>query len=205
MTENNPFVEDSEDKPYLKHEYEKKEFVRNNEPIDVSHFMIDPATMKMGFGDYDKAQGGYLWVWAKDIFSKVDKPNANYTKAFSVWVLPKYINGDQNITHPPSLWQRRGYGEYTAFQQIGSLIWEGLKENEGKLPIVKWIGSESKTIGMGRTSIPKFELSGWQQRPESFVIPSWHTSEDDSSSHSQDTLIETTSSDPVSFNDEIPF
>lgn len=204
MTENNPFVVDSEDSPYMKHHFQEKTFYRGKEAIDVSHFMIDPATMLMGFGKYDTVNG-YSYVWGKDLFSKVDKPDEDYKKAFSVWVLPKYINGNQNITHPPSLWQRNSYGEYTAFQQIGNLIWEGLKENEGKLPIVKWIKSESISIGMGSTSIPKFELSGWQQRPESFVIPTWHTSEDDSSSQSPNTLTETTSSDSISLNDEIPF
>ena len=88
---------------------------------------------------------------------------------------------------------------------MGNLIWQGLKENEGKLPIVKWVKSESVSIGKGSTSIPQFELSGWQQRPESFVIPTWHTSEDDSSSQSPNTLTETTSSDSISLNDEIPF
>jgi hypothetical protein len=204
MTENNPFVVDSEDSPYMKHHFQEKTFYRGKEAIDVSHFMIDPATMLMGFGKYDTVNG-YSYVWGKDLFSKVDKPDEDYKKAFSVWVLPKYINGDQNITHAPSLWQRNSYGEYTGFQQIGNLIWQGLKENEGKLPIVKWVGSESINIGMGSTSIPKFELSGWQQRPESFVIPTWHTSEDDSSSQSPNTLTETTSSDSISLNDEIPF
>ena len=50
MTENNPFVVDSEDSPYMKHHFQEKTFYRGKEAIDVSHFMIDPATMLMGFG-----------------------------------------------------------------------------------------------------------------------------------------------------------
>lgn len=202
MTDN-PFVVDSEDSPYLKHDFKEKAFYRGKEAIDVSHFMIDPETMLMGFGKYD-AVNGFQYKWAENLFSKVEKPDEEFKKAFSVWVLPKYINGDQNVTHAPCLWQRHSYGEYTGFQQIGNLIWEGLKTNEGKLPIVKWLGSESISIGMGQTAIPKFELAGWQPRPDSFVIPNWSNTEGEESK-SPDSPTESLPSDPISLNDEIPF
>ena len=56
---------------------------------------------------------------------------------------------------------------------------ESLKpENQNKLPVVKWVGSEAKTVGMGNTAIPKFELAAFKERPDNFIIPSWVSSEE---------------------------
>ena len=48
-------------------------------------------------------------------------------------------------------------------------------ENEGKLPVVKYTGSESISIGKGSTSIPHFEFVGYKDRPADFVIPDWYS------------------------------
>ena len=48
-------------------------------------------------------------------------------------------------------------------------------ENEGKLPVVKYTGSESISIGKGATSIPHFEFVGMKDRPTDFVIPDWYS------------------------------
>ena len=75
-------------------------------------------------------------------------------------MLPKYVEGSNNIEHPVSLWQRHSFGEYKGFQEMGASFYaESQKpENEGKLPVVKYTGSESISIGKGVTSIPHFEF-----------------------------------------------
>jgi hypothetical protein len=201
----NPFVTDSEDSPYLKHHYQEKNWYRGKEVIDVNYFMVDPETILMGWGAYTKDKG-YDYQWQKDLFSPINKPSDEHKKAFSVWVLPKYVSGEQNIEHAACLWQRHSYGEYTGFQQMGNCFYEASKlpENQNKLPIIKYISSESISIGMGSTSIPKFELAGFKERPDNFVIPAWYGSEED---ESNSPIKDTSSSDAKStfIDDEIPF
>lgn len=175
----NPFIVDSEDSVYISHKAATKSWYKNKEELDVNYFMIDTATMKFGWGKYDPAEG-YSYVWQKDLFTPMDKPSDEHKKAFSVWVLPKYVDGDKNIEHAPCLWQRHSFGEYSGFQQMGASFYEeSLKpENQNKLPVVKWVGSEAMTVGMGNTAIPKFELAAFKERPDNFIIPSWVSSEE---------------------------
>ena len=204
---NNPFIVDSEDSPYISHKAATKSWYRNKEELDINYFMIDTTTMKFGWGKYDPAEG-YNYVWQKDLFTPMDKPSDDHKKAFSVWVLPKYVDGDKNIEHPPCLWQRHSFGEYSGFQQMGASFYEeSLKpENQNKLPVVKWVGSEAMTVGMGNTAIPKFELAAFKERPDNFIIPTWVSSEEGTT---QNTLLpEEPSSDAQTstfVDDEIPF
>ena len=176
MTDN-PFVFDSEDTPYLKHHFQEKCWYRGKEKIDANYFMVDPATMLMGWGKYTAGEG-YSYIWQKDLFSPVTRPDEEYKKAFSVWMQPIYVQGkDNNVHHPISLWQRHSFGEYKGFQEMGASFYNEIQkpENEGKLPAVKYTGSESISIGKGATSIPHFEFVGMKDRPIDFVIPDWYS------------------------------
>ena len=173
MTDN-PFEGfDSEDSSYIKHHFQEKCWYRGDEKIDVNYFMVDINTMKIGWGKYSAAEG-YSYIFQKDLFTPIDRPDEEYKKAFSVWLLPKYVNAKQNITQAVSLWQRHSFGEFKGFQEMGASFYaESQKqENKDKLPVVKWTGSESISIGKGATSIPHFELAGFKDRPSEFVIPS---------------------------------
>jgi hypothetical protein len=203
----NPFIVDSEDSVYISHKAATKSWYKNKEELDVNYFMIDTVTMRFGWGKYDPAEG-YSYVWQKDLFTPMDKPSDEHKKAFSVWVLPKYVDGDKNIEHAPCLWQRHSFGEYSGFQQMGASFYEeSLKpENENKLPVVKWVGSEAMTVGMGNTAIPKFELAAFKERPDNFIIPSWVSSEEGEAK--ADFLPDEPSSDAKTstfVDDEIPF
>jgi hypothetical protein len=175
MTDN-PFVFDSEDTPYLKHHFQEKCWYRGKERIDANYFMIDPSSMLMGWGKYTSGEG-FSYIWGKDLFDNVARPDEEYKKAFSVWVLPKFVEGSNNIEHPVSLWQRHSFGEYKGFQEMGASFFAETQkpENEGKLPVVKYTGSESISIGKGATSIPHFEFVGMKDRPTEFVIPDWYS------------------------------
>ena len=50
----NPFVTDSEDSPYLKHHYQEKNWYRGKDVLDVNYFMVDPETILLGWGAYTK-------------------------------------------------------------------------------------------------------------------------------------------------------
>nr|BAR33135.1 hypothetical protein [uncultured Mediterranean phage uvMED] len=203
----NPFIVDSEDSVYISHKAATKSWYKNKEELDVNYLMIDTATMRFGWGAYSP-ESGYSYVWQKDLFTPMDKPSDDHKKAFSVWVLPKYVDGDKNIEHAPCLWQRHSFGEYSGFQQMGASFYEeSLKpENQNKLPVVKWVGSEAMSVGMGNTAIPKFELAAFKERPDNFIIPSWVSSEEGEAK--ADFLPKEPSSDAKTStfeDDEIPF
>lgn len=204
----NPFIVDSEDSPYIKFPTKHESWYKGDEEIDVNYFMIDTSTMKFGWGWYEQPTRTYHYTWQKDLFTPIDRPSENHKKAFSVWVLPKYVDGDKNIEHAPCLWQRNSFGEYSGFQEMGACFYtESQKEeNKNKLPIVKFIGSEPKSIGMGNTAIPKFELAAFKERPDNFIIPSWVSSEEGEAK--ADFLPDEPSSDAKTStfeDDEIPF
>ncbi len=173
MTDN-PFEGfDSEDSHYIKHHFQEKCWYRGDERIDVNYFMVDIDTIQIGWGKYTSGEG-YSYVWQKDIYTPIARPDEEYKKAFSVWVLPKYVEGNQNITQSVGLWQRHSFGEFKGFQSMGASFYAESKkpENKGKLPVVKWTGSESISVGKGSTAIPNFEFAGFKDRPAEFVIPS---------------------------------
>jgi hypothetical protein len=173
MTDN-PFEGfDSEDSHYIKHHFQEKCWYRGDESIDVNYFMVDIDTIQIGWGKYTSGEG-YSYVWQKDIYTPIARPDEEYKKAFSVWVLPKYVEGKQNITQSVGLWQRHSFGEFKGFQSMGASFYAESKkpENQGKLPVVKWTGSESISVGKGSTAIPNFEFAGFKDRPAEFVIPS---------------------------------
>ena len=208
----NPFIFDSEDTPYLKHHFQEKTWYRGKESIDVNYLMIDPETMLMGWGKYTAGEG-YSYVWQKDLFSNLPKPDEEYKRAFSVWVLPKYVEGANNISHSVSLWQRHSFGEFKGFQEMGASFFAETQkpENAGLLPVVKWTGSETISIGKGSTSIPHFEFVGMKPRPEEFIIPDWFSeSLSDNSNHNfplesdSDSKVEVKTSSTWE-DDEIPF
>ena len=131
MTDN-PFVFDSEDTPYLKHHFQEKCWYRGKEKIDANYFMVDPATMLMGWGKYTAGEG-YSYIWQKDLFSPVTRPDEEYKKAFSVWMQPIYVQGkDNNVHHPISLWQRHSFGEYKGFQEMGASFYNEIQKPENE-------------------------------------------------------------------------
>ena len=181
----NPFEEteiDSENPPFIKHDFAEKTWYRGEEAIDVNYFMIDLSTLKTGWGIYTKEEN-YEYRFSKDLFTKIPRPPNKETKftttgeekwkqAFSVWLLPKYIKGDKNLTLDPCLWQRFSVGEYQGFLNMGREFWDESQkpENKNKLPIVEWTHSETKKIGVGASCIPHFKLVKFQERPDAFTL-----------------------------------
>ena len=55
----NPFEEteiDSENQPFIKHDFAEKTWYRGEEAVDVNYFMIDISTLKTGWGIYTKEE-----------------------------------------------------------------------------------------------------------------------------------------------------
>ena len=126
---------------------------------------------------------------------------------------PKFISDTQNFDLGRAvLWQRQSFGEYDGFRKMCSMFYEQsqLTENLDKLPIVKYTGSEQQKIGKGTSRIPEFELVGFKDRAEGFVLPSFALEDGNSSDptlteSSSSASVEPSASEGGIIDDEIPF
>jgi hypothetical protein len=210
MSEYNPFVEvDSEVFHFIKHHHQEMTWYSGKESLDSNYFMVDVDTMKLGWGKWS-ATKGYEYYWQDDLYTAIPRPGDDFSKAFSVWVLPKWVGDDNSVEHDPKLWRRHSFGEYKGFMNMGACFFNELKlpENKGKLPIVKHTESEKIGTGNGGTSIPHFELVGFKERPDTFVLPAY--GEHSEGDNSPVNLTESPSESKVEerkpiVDDEIPF
>jgi len=202
----NPFVVvDSEVSNYIKHDYKSGNWYNGTDILDANYFMVDPDTIKLGWSSYD-VNTGYDEVWQDDIYTPIAKPSEEHKNAFFIWMLPKYIEGDKNITHRPMLWKRSSHAEYTGFMNMGRQFFEASKlpENKGKLPVLKHLRSEEIKYKSGFKSMtPLFELVSFQDRPDTFIMPEQNLAGE--GALSPDEATSQPQSSPASLNDEIPF
>lgn len=168
----NPFVLDSEDNKYVKHNYQTGKWCIGDLDIDVTHMMVDLDSMKLGWSSYDNSTKSYDTIWQPDLYTKIDRPSENHKRSFSVWVFPKFVEGKQNFDHGALLWQRNSNSEFQGFMELGRVCWEEQANNEGLLPVVKVLESTEIVYKSGfKAYTPHFELLKFQERPEKFVIP----------------------------------
>ena len=184
--EKNPFVIDSEQNHYIKLDYQTGNWVSNGENLDVNFMMVDFSTIKMGWIWYENATKTYHEVWQPDLYTQIPKPGENYKRGFSVLVLPIYIEGDKNIKHPPMLWKRNSYAEYSGFMEMGKCFFDQIQNNDNLLPVVSVLESQEIVYSSGfKAYKPQFQMAKWQPRPDNFVVPleidiKEHGAEDDS-------------------------
>jgi len=207
----NPFdIVDSEVSNYLKHIFDEGGWKVGKEKIDANYFQVDTATIKLGWGMYN---GDYNYVWQDDLHKAIPKPDEDYKNAFSAWLYPKFISDTQNFDLGRAvLWQSHTWGEYKGFIKMCSMFYEEAQhtENLDKLPIVKYTGSEQQKIGKGTSRIPEFELVGFKDRAEGFVLPSFALEDGNSSDptlteSSSSASVEPSASEGGIIDDEIPF
>jgi len=144
---------------------DQKFYVNGETPVEFQYMQLDPATFRSGWGAYKN--GGYNFQWDKKFGVVDDKPEDDYKRAFSAWVLP------QGHAHP-LLWQRFTYAESMAFNNILGTFWNQKDANVGLLPVVKYLGSKAIQVGAGKTSDLSFEFAKFSNRSEEFILPAWH-------------------------------
>ena len=152
---------------YLAFKTQQQQWYVNGEtPIEFTYMQVDPASFKSGWGKYTPVSG-YEYVWDNKFGVMDTRPDEDFRRAFSAWVMPQG-------TASPLLWQRFTYAESTAFNQLLGTFWNA-KETAGQnLPVVKYEGSKEITIGMGKSSEITFSFAKFAPRADGFVVPSWY-------------------------------
>ena len=157
---------------YLNHKSGKKCFFRGKDEIcEFDYMQIDPATIKTGWGYYDKAKESFVEVWDKEAGSITERPGEQYRKGFSMWVK---VDSEEE----PLLWQRFSAGEFASFKQIVGLFWFQHEAEKPKLPVVKLRRDkdgqedvrEEPNWGNG-VNIAQFDFVHFSDRDPAFVIP----------------------------------
>ena len=188
--------------PFLKWKTGDQKFYNGESPIEFQYLQLDPATFLSGWGAY-KQVSGYDFVWDQQFGVMSAKPEEDYKRAFSAWVLPQ---GSSR----PLLWQNMSYAETQAFNKILALFWNEKDANADLLPVVKYVGSKKIQVGMGQSSELSFEFAKFAPRSNEFVIPSWYYEDDTSDVKGNDGLSDlvdkqVNDSNDLLTDDDIPF
>jgi len=190
MTRVNPFVFDSDTSVYISHQAKHEGWIRQEEKLDINYMQVDIDSYKLGWMAYINKT--YQEAWQEKVHIPIDRPSEEYTRAFSIWVYPVFIEGDKNINHGVCLWQRNTLGEWQGFQSMMQKILASEKDvhnSENLLPTVKYTGFERKKNNNGNDSlIPQFEVVKWSERKEDFVKPEWFDESSPSDNQNDDFL-----------------
>jgi hypothetical protein len=62
-------------------------------------------------------------------------------------------------------WSSNGAGSNMALEGLYMMCAKDRAVNEGKVPVVKYVGAELMKVGKGNTRKPKWELVQWIPRP----------------------------------------
>jgi hypothetical protein len=160
----------SEEKPQIYFGFKTigQQFFANGEtPIVFEELKLDINSFKSGWGTYTKAEG-FKYQWDAEFGKAETRPDKEWKRAFSCWVLPK--------GHHPMLWQRFSYSEATAFNSILDLFWDEKSQNPGKFPVVKYTGCKPIQVGQGSSSELSFKFVSWSDK--GFEIPEWYIDPD---------------------------
>ena len=113
--------------------------------------------------DMDSVKTGWIcWpengapekLWASALGEKVASPGRDFDMAFSCEFS---LNGERKI------WESAQKGALIGFDALFEQMSAAREGN--KLAELKWEGAEAKQMGKGNTSIPKWSIVGWVDRP----------------------------------------
>ena len=188
--------------PYLKWKTGDMSFYNGDNPIEFQYLQLDPSTFLSGWGCY-KQVSGYDFVWDQQFGVMGTKPEEEYKRAFSAWVLPQGLSR-------PLLWQNMTFAETQAFNKILGLFWKDKDNNGDLLPVVKFTGARKLQVGLGQSSELSFEFAKFAPRSNEFVIPSWYYEDDTSDVKGNDGLSDLVNkqindNNDLLTDDDIPF
>ena len=143
----------------------------------ISGFMIDPASIKTGYGKLGKGEAPD-WVWAEVPGTRMTPPSDDHKIATYIDVYVTEADGAPSEGWKP--WATNAAASRAAQKRIWSDIHKGAVKNKGKVAVVKVTGSETKEFGPAVVNVPVLELVGFADRPgDAAVAPAPSPSSDD--------------------------
>tara|TARA_B100000965_G_scaffold104531_1_gene86123 strand:- start:569 stop:1114 length:546 start_codon:yes stop_codon:yes gene_type:complete len=134
----------------------------NGEQIELKHFILDHMSLKTGW--IQIASGSAPDCHWDESLGKVGKqPSSDHRRGFQVQVYLKDGGWYQ--------WQQNQVGVLQGFSPLMSAIFDKVKDNPDKVPVVKYLEFEVNSKGKGTTRVPKFEVVKWADYPKDAEEP----------------------------------
>ena len=130
-------------------------WVVNKEEIELKQFVVDHESVKSGWGLMAEGQAPQ-WIWDERLGVSGKRPDGEYRRGFSIKLYLKDIGVVE--------WSSTGTGPVMGFESVFEEIWNAKDKHAGKVPVVKYAGSEAIKVGKGNTRKPKFEVVKWVDR-----------------------------------------
>ena len=152
---------DEQQLQFIKHSSKNKCFMAGENKLNIQNFIIDPATIKIGWGVYE---GIYDYVWDEKPGVRCAQPTPEWKRAFSIEMYTS--------AYGAMLWRNFTWGETQGVNKMLSLIWDDINANAGKVAAFTYTGVEDVNFKVGSSSVPQFTFKAWLDRPAEFVMPS---------------------------------
>ena len=130
-------------------------WVADKEEIDLKQFVLDHESVKSGWGLMAEGQAPQ-WIWDERLGVSGKRPDGDYKRGFSIRLFVKEVGVVE--------WSSTGTGPVMGFEAVFEEVWNAKGANAGKVPVIKYTGSEALKIGKGNTRKPKFEIVKWVVR-----------------------------------------
>ena len=140
---------------YIKYKAQARVWGEKDGEFDMGKCKIicDMDSVKTGW-IYWPENGAPEKLWASALGEKVASPGRDFDMAFSCEFS---LNGERKI------WESAQKGALIGFDALFEQMSAAREGN--KLAELKWEGAEAKQMGKGNTSIPKWSIVGWVDRP----------------------------------------
>jgi hypothetical protein len=128
---------------------------QDKETVTMAPFVFDINNIKTGWLHLDKG----LRDWQEDqvVGEKGPQPSASHERGF----IATFYNKSMGTVE----WSSNSTGPSIGFEDLYMLCAEQQAANAGKLPVLEYINSEQRKIGIGTTRIPRFKVKHWIDQP----------------------------------------
>lgn len=141
---------------YIKYKAQARLWGEKDVEFDMAGVKIicDMDSVKTGWIFWPEGGGGPEKVWAETLGQRIPSPGKDFKMAFTVEFS---LDGERKI------WESTQTGALMGFDELYDAMSAAREGN--KLAELKWEGAEPKQVGKGNTSIPKWSIVGWVDRP----------------------------------------
>lgn len=142
-------------------------YIRFSPSVNAWTIGGEEIPLKKVLFDFDSLRTGWClleagsppqWVWDETIGRRGARPSDDFKRGFSIRM---WLGPDRGWAE----WSSNGTGPGLGMEALAGIVMPQKAENEGKVAVCQYTGSNAEKIGKGSTRVPAFELLGWADRP----------------------------------------
>lgn len=118
--------------------------------------VLDIDSMRTGWQQSEGIRGvAPKWQWNPSPAQMMQSPGEDYKRGFSIRCA---IGGGKTAT-----WEQSGAAVWNA---LGGIAPQLAEQPAGKLPLVKWVGTNQERYTRGSTAVPVLQVVKWVDKPD---------------------------------------